>query len=124
MRRSILLAVLAAAPAAAVASDMSGVVTVAALVFVIGPFALLNLVVTAALAARGTYASRRASLKHSLIASLGPALGCLLVVQDFSRPHQTSDRYIGLGIMSGLMLLAWLPMLIHRFQREWSPPTD
>jgi hypothetical protein len=118
MRPTISAIVLLTLPSVAMASDMSGVATLLAMIFVVGPWVLLNLVALVILAFKRRYSSRSFSVNHSLLVAAGPALGILLALIDFSGSYHTTDRNISLAILFGLLLLACLPIVVHRFQQH------
>ena len=61
---------------------------------------------------QGRYASREFAVKHSYIASVGPILGALVVLHDYSGfegRYWTADRNLFLCIHAGLLALATAP---------------
>ena len=96
---------------------MTGISTLIALVYVVGPWALANLIAFTVLALRRTYASRTAAFAHGAVAALGPAYGITVVVRDFAGSYHVADRNVGLTIMAALLLVACLPLVAYRFQR-------
>ncbi len=126
MRAKLLLCLLfiAATPAVASASDwrldFTGLLALASLALTAG-WAILNLVLVIVFARRRHYSSRRFALEHSCVTSAGPLLGMLLALpkSEANSPSYTpEDMYGILAIEAGLLVLAWLPLLVHRFQRD------
>jgi hypothetical protein len=132
MRAKLLLCLLfiAATPAVASASgwrmDFTGLLAWASLALVAG-WTILNLVLVIVFALTRRYSSRSFALKHSCVASAGPLLGMLLALPESAAnsPHYTlEDMYSILAIEAGLLVLAWLPLLVHRFQRAAASPAS
>lgn len=132
IRAKLLLCLLfiAATPAVASASDwrldFTGLLARASLALTAG-WAILNLVLVIVFARTRRYSSRSFALKHSCVASAGPMLGMLLALPESAAnsPHYTLDSmYRILAIEAGLLVLAWLPLLVHRFQRAAASPAS
>jgi membrane-associated HD superfamily phosphohydrolase len=127
MRARLLLCLLfiAATPSVASATDYTGLLALGSLALVAVPWAILNLLLALVFAFMRRYSSRSFALKHSCIASAGPVLGMLLALPESAAnsPHYTlQSMYSILAIEAGLLVLGWLPMLVHRFQRTDAPP--
>lgn len=129
MRAKLLLCLLfiAATPAVAWASDYRGLLAQASLSLIAVPWAILNLVLGIAFALTRRYSSRSFALKHSCVASAGPMLGMLLALLESaanSFHYNLDSLYRILAIEVGLLVLAWLPLLVHRFQRAAASPAS
>jgi hypothetical protein len=112
------VALFVATPGIALASDMSGMVTLLALAFAISPWAVLNLIAFAAYAFQRRYASRPFAVRHAQLAAAGPLLGLALALVDFGGSSHTEDLLITLAILGGMLLLACLPLAANHLHRH------
>jgi hypothetical protein len=114
----ISLVILATFPPVAWASDPTGLVFLFYFAFVMAPWGLINTIALAYYFSKHRYIDRDFAKKHCKIASIVPALGFLLALLDYSDSHYRSDKYICFTIILVVLLLAGLPMVAHRFQRN------
>lgn len=103
-------------PMTASASDMTGMVTVLALMWIVAPATLVHLVVMAVLAATGLYRKRAVALWHARIASVAPLLGIAAAMLELGG-RQLPSLLIVLLILLAVLALSWLPMVIHAHQQ-------
>lgn len=119
MREKLLLCLIfiALTPSIASATDYTGILTLMLLVYIMIPGMIINLIVVIVLAVKRRYASLRFALTHSCIVSAVIIGGALLTLQQYSyRSHAqylTGARNAALQLYAGLLVLAWLPMLLH-----------
>lgn len=109
---------LAVLPAPAVASDMSGLIAIMTLMYVVAPLTIVHLMATLVLALKRFYRPIEPALWHSLIALIAPALGMAVVGADMGATKHAQSRDQLLAILTVAMALAWLPLIIHFFQRK------
>lgn len=99
----------------AFASDYRGFISAMAILCLVAPFALLNLVITVVLTLQGSYLEEKNAFRHSLIAALGPAIGFLaMALDEFQR-----DTAIMFFVANGVaLLLAAIPLVVHNWQEQ------
>lgn len=114
---SVAVLVLALWPTIASASDMTGLLTLMTLAFVVAPLTLVHIVVMLVLATRGTYRTKTAAWRHALIASIAPVLGMTVAVLELNGARHAQDLAIVLSILLGVLAVSLLPMAIHQFQK-------
>jgi hypothetical protein len=114
----ISLVILATFPPVAWASDPTGLVFLFYFAFVMAPWGLINTIALAYYFSKHRYIDRDFAKKHCKIASIVPAFGYFLSLLIFSESHHGSYQYIIISIMLGVLLLAGLPMVAHRLQRN------
>jgi len=96
---------------------MTGISTLIAFAYVVGPWALANLIALAILAFRRSYRRRTVAFVHSGLAALGPAYGLFVVLRDFSDGYHVTDRNVALIVLAAIFLLACFPLVAYRLQR-------
>lgn len=109
----LLALMLVAAPA--FASDYRGFISAMAVLCIVAPFALLNLVITVVLTLQGSYLKEKNAFRHSLIAALGPAIGFLAMAFDEFKRDTAIMFFVANGIA---LLLAAIPLVVHNWQEQ------
>ena len=112
---SSLLLALMLVSAPAWASDYRGFISAMAVLCIVAPFALLNLVITLVLALQGTYLKEKVAFRHSMIAAIGPIIGLLAMAFDQFK----GDAAILFLLANGIaLLLAAIPLVVHNWQEQ------
>lgn len=101
--------------APAFASDYRGFISAMAVLCIVAPFALLNLVITVVLALQGSYLKEKNAFRHSLIAALGPAIGFLAMAFDEFKRDTAIMFFVANGVA---LLLAAIPLVVHNWQEQ------
>lgn len=115
LESSALLLALMLVATPAFASDYRGFISAMAVLLIVAPFALLNLVVTFVLALRGSYLKEKNAFRHSLIAAVGPAIGFLAMAFDEFKRDTAIMFFVANGVA---LLLAAIPLVVHNWQEQ------
>lgn len=127
MRAKLLLCLLfiAMTPSIASATDYTGFLTLMLFGFIMIPGMIINLIVMIVFATRRRYASLAFALRHCCVASAVIILGVLATLQEYSSGYYArylaGDRNAALTFYAGLLVLAWLPMLLHVLTSRRAP---
>ena len=130
MRAKLLLCLLfiAMTPSIASATDYTGFLTIMLVLFIMIPGMIINLIVLIVFTVKRRYASLRFALTHSCIASAVILVGVLLTLQEYASGYPardlTGDRNAALQFYAGVLVLAWLPMLVHGLTPRRGLPAD
>jgi hypothetical protein len=115
LQSGVLLLALMLVAAPAFASDYRGFISAMAVLCIVAPFALLNLVITLVLALRGGYLKEKNAFRHSMIAAIGPAIGFLTMAFDEFRRDTAILFFVANGVA---LLLAAIPLVVHNWQEQ------
>lgn len=106
-------------PSTAWASSMPGVLTWLGFAFFVTPLTVAHVTVTLVFALRKDYRKLIVAAWQVLLASIAPLFGKAVIWLDYNDGRRAQEQAEWLMIANGLLVLAWVPLLIHLFQRNW-----